>query len=148
MSDLAYWAGTTLGRARRGVEAAGCPVGEDGLARLPDDGSAGGSGDGPGVPAPVLLGMFDPVLHGWASREPVLGPHTTIVTPNGLFKASALVDGRAVGMWTLPGGKVRLDLLEPVGDDALAALAEDARDVQRYLGLPPRDLEVVATVPP
>src|SRR5450755_3593284 len=34
------------------------------------------------LPPPRLLGSFDPVLHGWASREPILGAHQGIVTVN------------------------------------------------------------------
>lgn len=137
-ADLAYWAGTTLGTARRAFAAAGCRVGDDGLARRPDDDGADDETDA--VPAPVLLGPFDAVLHGWPDRTPVLRAHTGVVTVNGIFKASALVGGHVVGTWTLPGGRVTLAPLEPVDDATLAALDADARDVHRYLGSPDRPL--------
>ena len=148
VADLAYWAGTTLGAARRAVAAAGVTIGDDGLARLPDAAPDDAPDDVAAVPAPVLLGPFDPVLHGWQDRTPVLRGHTDVVTVNGIFKASALVGGHAVGTWTLPGGRATLSPLEPVDDEALTALDEDARDVHRYLGLPDRPLAVTSAVPP
>ena len=48
------------------------------------------------VPPPRLLGAFDPVLLGWTSREQILGPHTELVTLNGIFRPFAMVKGRAV----------------------------------------------------
>ncbi len=64
------------------------------------------------VPAPRLLGAFDPVLLGWTSREPILGPHTHLVTMNGIFRPFAMVKGRAVATWKLNRGKVTI---EPLG---------------------------------
>lgn len=136
-ADLATWAGTTLGAARRGLAVLGSTADDDGLHRLPGAAAAAGA-----VPAPVLLGPFDPVLHGWADREAVIGRHTGLVTSNGIFKASALVGGRTVGTWTLPGGRVTLDAFEPLTPDVVAALAEDARAVHHYLGLHDREMVV------
>lgn len=151
-ADLAAWAGTTLGAARRALAAAGCPVGDDGLARLPDDGTDDGTDDGADdasdLPAPVLLGPFDPVLHGWPDRTPLLRGYAGVVTDNGIFKATALVAGRVAGTWALPGGRATLTTLEPLPAATLAALDADARDVHRYLGLPDRPLAVATTVPP
>ena len=150
-ADLAYWAGTTLGTARRAFTAAGCTVGDDGLARLPDDADeqdvAADADDAPDVPAPVLLGPFDPVLHGWPDRSPLLRGYAGVVTDNGVFKATALVGGHVAGVWTLPAGRATLTTLEPLAGPARAALDEDARDVHRYLGLPDRPLVVTTTVP-
>ena len=75
--DLAKWAGLTLRDARRALRdiAAELVEGEDGLLRL----AAPGRGSpGPGaaaLPPPRLLGVFDPLLHGWQSRGAVLGQH-------------------------------------------------------------------------
>ena len=88
-----------------------------------------------GLPPPRLLGSFDPLLHGWVSREPILGQHTGIVTVNGLFRPFALVEGRAVATWRLPDGVVELDRLAEVSAAAQEALAADAADVRRFLGL-------------
>jgi hypothetical protein len=125
-ADLAAWAGITLGDAREGLAAAG--------------GSASGEeppDTGAGVPEPVLLGPFDPVLHGWPDRDWVLGPYRRLVTTNGIFRPTVLVGGRAVGTWTRPRGQVELSLFEEVGPGVQQALAEDGADVARFLGSSP-----------
>ena len=130
--DLAKWAGLSLGDARRGlqvIERGTVPV-ADGLVDVADRGTPAP------LPPPRLLGPFDPLLHGWASREPFTGPHTGVVTTNGLFRPVALVDGHVVATWRLAGGRVTIAPLEPVADAALAALELDAAEVLRYLGLP------------
>ena len=70
-----------------GAELEERPGGLVDLARTPRSG---------GRPRPRLLGGFDPLLHGWVDRTPVLGANQTIVTTNGSFRPFALVDGRAV----------------------------------------------------
>lgn len=88
--DLAYWAGVPLRDARAALATARPP------------------GRRPGVPAPRLLGAFDPVLCGWASRAWVLGSHAGNVVSGGLYRPFALVDGRAVATWSLRRGQVAL----------------------------------------
>jgi hypothetical protein len=132
--DLAKWAGLPLGEARRGLVAI-APLlrdREDGLAQL-----AGTRSDAAELPAPTLLGPYDPVLLGWASRQPILGPHRQIVTVNGLFRPFALVHGRAAGTWTWSGGQVTLQKFGELTDHAEAELAADAQDVRRFLGAGP-----------
>ena len=139
--DLAYWAGLPLRDARDGVRACGAVELEPGTGLLVP---AGTPAPRPAreVPPPTLLGMFDPLLHGWASRAPVLGRHdsTHVVTSNGLFRATALVDGRAVATWTMPSGRVRLAALpgERIAPADEAALGVEADDVARFLGTDPR----------
>ena len=88
------------------------------------------------LPAPRLLGAFDPLLHGWAAREPFVGRHTGVVTTNGIFRPVALVRGRVVATWALPGGRLSVAPLEPLTTRDRRALAEDGADVLRFLGLP------------
>lgn len=128
--DLAKWAGLPLGEVRRGLSAIAAELRDrpDGLAELAVSHRREVS-----LPAPRLLGAFDPVLLGWASREPVLGSHQGIVTVNGLFRPFALVGGKAAGIWSWTRGQVALDGFGPLPADAEAALAADARDVQRFL---------------
>jgi len=137
--DLAQWSGLPLGEARRGIAAIARRLRErnDDLAELASpresaDASDGGAGE---LPPPRLLGPFDPVLHGWTSREPILGPHKSIITVNGLFRSFAMVNARAAGTWKLVAGQVVLDLFAPVPDPAASALRADAADVVRYLGV-------------
>ena len=131
--DLARWAGLPLRDARSGLTAISAELIQrpDGLADLA---ALAGQRDH-GLPPPRLLGSFDPLLHGWVSREPILGQHTGIITVNGLFRPFALVEGRAVATWRLPGGVVELDWLAEVPAAAQEALAADAADVRRFLGL-------------
>jgi len=135
--DLAKWAGLPVGDARRGLAGIAGRLADrdDGLAGLarPDD---PGGGDCP-LPPPRLLGAYDPVLLGWASREPIVGPHGKLVAINGLFRPFAMVAGRAVGTWGMPGGRVALTTFAPLPAAAAAALAADAAEVERFLHGPP-----------
>jgi hypothetical protein len=64
----------------------------------------------------------------------VVGVHRQLVTDNGLFRAFAMVDGRAVGTWSYADRRVTPTLLEPVPADVVAALEADARAVEAFLG--------------
>ncbi|MFI5026100.1 MAG: winged helix DNA-binding domain-containing protein [Solirubrobacterales bacterium] len=127
--DLARWAGLPLRDARAGLGAIAPELveREDGLfhlaARPPE----------PEVPGPRLLGAFDPVLLGWTSREPILGPHTHFVTMNGIFRPFAMVKGRAAAGWRLNRGKVAIEPLDPIPRSAMAALEAEAMDVERFM---------------
>jgi hypothetical protein len=137
--DLAKWAGLPLRDVRRGLRAIAPELdeGQHGLVRLArqPDGTARAAGPEPALPPPRLLGVFDPLLHGWQSRATVLGRHEAQIVRGGMFGSFALVGGRAVGTWSLPGGQVSLTLLEPVSAAHRRALETDAEDVRRFLGL-------------
>jgi Winged helix DNA-binding domain len=128
--DLARWAGLPLRDARAGLGAIADELEEEdgGLLRL-----ARGRGKPAPLPPPRLLGAFDPVLLGWTSREDVLGPHTNLVTRNGMFHPFAMADGKAVAKWGFPGGKVELQPLQRLPARTAAALEADAADVTRFL---------------
>jgi hypothetical protein len=127
--DLARWAGLPLRDARAGLGAIAAELEQrdDGLVDLR------GRPEPQPLPEPMLLGAFDPLLLGWCSREEVTGPHTALVTVNGIFRPFALVGGRAVATWKLARGKVAIETLEPVTKKAAKALAADAVDVERFL---------------
>ena len=136
--DLARWAKLTLRDARAGLDAIRSELVEipEGLVDLVQR-------DEPaGMPRPRLLGPFDPLLLGWASRDFVVGPHK-VVTSNGLFRACALVEGRVVGTWGLNGTTLTIRLLERVKAQHVEALRSDAADVLRFLGLADRTQVVV-----
>jgi DNA glycosylase AlkZ-like len=107
---------------------------DDGLADLARRHDPGG-GDCP-LPPPRLLGAYDPVLLGWTTRDPIVGPHGKLVAINGLFRPFAMVAGRAVGTWSMPGGKVAFTPFAPLAEAAAAALAADATEVERFLHSP------------
>jgi Winged helix DNA-binding domain len=127
--DLAKWAGLTLRDARAGLEAIAPELRQrpDGLVDLRSRPPAAE------LPPPRLLGPFDPLLHGWCSRDGILQGHNGIVTTNGVFRPFALVGGRAVATWSLRGGKVAIAPFDPVAAADAAALEADARDVKRFL---------------
>ena len=134
--DLAYWTGLPLGDARRGLAGIrGLVDHGDGLVSLrsTDDADAAE----PAAPAPVLLGPFDPLLHGWKSRTLVVGDDEEgVVTSNGIFRPVALVGGVAVAVWGLAAGTLTWTVrdgcrLDPADE---AALLADAARVVDYLG--------------
>lgn len=128
--DLAKWAGIGLRDARLGLARCGAVQRADGLAEL----RANPQRAAAVLPPPRLHGAFDPLLLGWVSREPVVGPHRQLVTVNGLFRPFALVGGRAVATWTVDGGDVALAPFAPLDSQTKAALDSDAADVIRFLG--------------
>ena len=134
--DLAKWAGITLSDARSGFASI------DGEYVASEEGllAPGALGRTP-MPSPRLLGPFDPLLHGWVSREPFVGGHVGVVTRNGIFRPVALVDGRIVATWSLPGGGPRIVPLERLSAPVRRALSEEAVDVLRFLGLPNRPVD-------
>lgn len=128
--DLARWSGLGLREVRSGLAAIASELEPraDGLLAL--------TGHPPAaeLPPPRLLGPFDPLLHGWVSRDAILGANRVVVTVNGLFRPFALVRGRAVATWRMPAGEVMLEPFKPLSQRDAAALRADARDVVRYLG--------------
>jgi hypothetical protein len=127
--DLARWAGLPLRDARAGLGAIAKELVErdDGLVHL------AAHPPRPEVPKPKLIGAYDPVLLGWTSREQIIGPHTHLVTNNGLFRPFAMVKGRATATWRLNRGKVTIEPLGPIPKKATAALNADAADVERFM---------------
>jgi hypothetical protein len=123
-------------------------VRSDGLAQVRSDDSASlgqddsaqvrsaSSGRGQSRLPPKLLGSFDPVLLGWASRDDVVGEYRSLVTVNGIFRPFVMVAGRAVGTWGLPdgpGGAATMELFEPISPTAAGVLEREVADVRRFL---------------
>jgi len=136
--DLAKWAGLPLGEARRALRAVAAglrdrPDGQAELASKPDCPAQHEPGGVRSGPRPRLLGAYDPLLLGWASRTEILDGHQDLVTVNGLFRPFALVDGRAAGTWSWTNGRVVLNRFAELSSSAESALAAEARDVKRFL---------------
>jgi len=129
--DLAKWAGLPLRDARAGLSTIAGELTEVGGGLLAPQGF-------PMEAAPVptrLLGPFDPLLHGWVDRRPVVGDAAGVVTVNGLFRPIALARGRAVATWGLASGALTVRPFAPLPAATRRALVAEARDVARYLGL-------------
>jgi hypothetical protein len=129
--DLSRWAGLPLRDARAGLGAISSEIEDsgDGLVDLR------GRPEPAELPPPRLLGPYDPLLLGWTSREFVLGEHQQLVTVNGIFRPFALVRGRAVGSWGMPGGEVVLEPFGHLGRTDAAALDAEAQDVRRFFAI-------------
>ena len=128
-ADLAKWAGLPRREARVGLQAIASDLHQDegdlvdlkrGAAtlRLPD---------------PQLLGSFEPVLLGWTTRDAILGEAAARVVSGGVFRAFALVRGRAVATWAISRGTVELEPFRPLSSADRSALETEAADVTRYL---------------
>ena len=117
-ADLATWSGLPLRDARAGLQAI-----------------ASAREAAPGAIPARLLPAFDPYLLGWKDRAfAVPARHAKRVQPGGgMLRATATVDGRAVGTWSAAGGEVTLDLFGRVAPAAKAALHADAEDVARFV---------------
>jgi winged helix DNA-binding protein len=128
--DLARWAGLPLRDARAGLGAVSSELNDlgDGLVDLRK------RPPGAELPPPRLLGPWDPLLLGWTSRADVLGAHKQLVTVNGIFRPFALVRGRAAASWSMPRGEVLIEPFGQLGKEDAAALEDEARDVERFLG--------------
>jgi hypothetical protein len=128
--DLAKWGGLRLRDARAGLEAiaGSLEVRPDGRVSL-----AAATGATVETGAPRLLGAFDPLLMGWASRAPILGRHDAKVVSGGTFRPFALVRGRGVATWRLMDGRVELAPFARLARADAAALDADAEDVMRFL---------------
>jgi len=128
--DLAKWAGLALRDVRAGLRAIASELGErdDGLLELAAHPPTAE------IPPPRLLGAFDPVLLGWTSREAILGPHTPLITTNGLFRPFAMVRGRAIAIWKFSNEEVTIEPFDRIPPSVAAALDADAGAVARFLG--------------
>jgi hypothetical protein len=130
--DLAMWAKLPLRDVRAGLAAIETVDAGDGLLDLPDRAAP--------EPLPTrLLGNFDPILHGWVSRDPVLGMHESDVVTGGIFRSWAFAGGNAVALWRIAGGRVRIAPFAPLAKRTERTLLADAEAVVAYLGLPTKD---------
>jgi hypothetical protein len=130
-ADLAAWSGLALRDARAGLTAIASKLAERGddlvdlTAREPTPDA---------IPARLLAG-FDPYLLGWKDRAfAVPARYAKRVHPGGgMLRATATVDGRAVGTWSSAGGKPKLEPFGRLPAGARTALAKEADDVARFV---------------
>ena len=132
-ADLARWAGLPLRDARAGLSAIAGSLADVG-GELVD---LAGRPRAARLPAPRLLGPFEPVLLGWCSRTAVLGELENTVVTGGVFRGFALAGGRAVAGWKLDGRRVVLSPARELSPQVAGALARDGEALVRFLGLSP-----------
>lgn len=137
-ADLVWWLGGTKTAVRHALaDVAGVEVALASGATawvLPDDPVL----EGPVAevePWPALLPVLDPTVMGWKERSFYLGDHGPMLfDTNGNAGTTAWWDGRIVGCWAQdPDGVVVLNVLEDVGSDARAALADEAERLTSWL---------------
>jgi hypothetical protein len=128
--DLARWAGLPLRDARAGLTAIARDLQDrpDGLIDLADRPPAAE------LPAPRLLGAYEPALLGWRSREEILGEHEPRVVTGGLFRPFALVRGAAVATWRITRGEIEVTPFDRLTRADAKALDADGDAVLSYLG--------------
>jgi winged helix DNA-binding protein len=140
--DLAAWAGLPIGEARTAfsriagrISGVAMPHGSAWLLRR-----APVADDAPRGPHVRLLGAFDGLLLGYRNRALVLEPRHArrIQAGGGIVRPAVIVDGRVVATWRQQrlGRRLRV-IVEPfaLGEAALPALAAEAADVGRFVGL-------------
>jgi hypothetical protein len=130
-ADLATWSGLPLRDARAGLNAIASELAPRGDGRV----DLAARDSVPDAIPPRLLPAFDPYLLGWKDRSfAVPSKHIRRVHPGGgILRATATVDGLAVGTWSAPGGAFELELFARVASAAKAALDDDAADVARFV---------------
>lgn len=134
--DLRWWTGWTGGQTKRALA-------QDGVvACVLDDGEAGvvlaDDVEPVGAVAPwvALLPALDATPMGWKRRDFYLGAHAErLFDVNGNVAPTVWADGRIVGGWARrKGGEIVFGLLEDIGAEASAAVAEEAAALTPRLG--------------
>jgi hypothetical protein len=134
VKDFQGWTGLTMTDARKAVTAADLAQ-DDGLFYFPSDVAD--------LPKALLLPGFDEYLLGFKDRSLFMAPaHFNAVVPggNGMFKATAVHQGRVIGTWQrrMLSKKVVLTItpLVNVSVSARRAFESPAQDYSTYLGRP------------
>jgi DNA glycosylase AlkZ-like len=134
-ADLQWWTGWTAKWVKEALaEIRPVEVDLDGVTGLvlPDDVDPG--------PAPqpwvALLPALDPTVMGWPRREWFLGEHgPALFDRSGNPGPTVWCDGRIVGGWAQrKDGEIAYRLLEDVGAEAAAAIAETAESLRVWHG--------------
>src|SRR5882757_6623890 len=158
--DFARWSGLPLGRARRGIAAAGDRIAEvpgpDGPLRIAAGTEPPSARTGAGAWAPTsagagartsagavrLTGHFDPYLLGYRDRDLLLDPAfaARIATGGGFLMPSVLLDGAVVATWwhTRRSDRsltIRVESLTgPPTAELTAGVGAEVADIARFLG--------------
>ncbi|WCB91946.1 hypothetical protein DSM104299_00625 [Baekduia alba] len=136
-ADLQWWTGWTAGQTKAAL-AAGDVVdvaledGADGVVLADDLDPVGAA-----APWVALLPALDATPMGWKHRDFYLGAHAErLFDVNGNVSPTVWAGGRIVGGWTKDpnSGEVVTQLVEDVGAEAAAAIADEAAALTPRLG--------------
>jgi hypothetical protein len=134
VEDIKWWTGWSLGHTRAALAALDVQAvdldGPEGLVLA-------GDRESPPLEAFVtLLPGLDPTTMGWKHRDWYLGEHRErVFDRNGNGGPTVWVDGRIVGGWAQrKTGEVVFRLLEDIGAERSAEVAERAADLEQVLG--------------
>lgn len=145
LGDLVAWSGLPVARARSAitmalprlaevtVEGRACFVLKERLARIRERPA--------GTPTVRLVPAFDTYLLGYRSRELAVPAalERRLQSGGGWRHPAVVVDGQAIGAWTLRKngvrGEVLVEALEPSGRAVREGIQAEVTDVGRFLGL-------------
>ncbi|WP_431096039.1 winged helix DNA-binding domain-containing protein [Polaromonas aquatica] len=147
LADFTWWSGLAAGEARAALEMA--------MPGMEKAQYAGGTvwwsartpalpARQPSTPTVHLLAGFDEYLLGYTDRTPIIDSAEAgkVMTPNGLFRPTLLIDGRVAGTWQAETKKGALTLsIAPFAPSALssrklgAALQAQAQRYAAFNGL-------------
>ena len=138
-ADFAGWSGLPLRDVRAGLERVGSELAE---VRLGEHRAwtLRAARRRPRRRMVRLLPAWDNYLMGHRDRDFIAGPERwpTVMPGGGLIRPTTLVDGVAVGTWSmrLKGGRieVEVDPFEELDDETMAAVREEIQDIQRFEG--------------
>lgn len=135
VADLKWWSGWPLRDVRAALgslEVREVETGEGPAVVLSDDLAA----TPPAEDRAALLPSLDPTVMGWRDRDWYLGEHAgPLFDRNGNAGPTVWWNGRVVGGWACTsGGRVAYRLLEDLGADGEAAVAELAGRFEGWLG--------------
>jgi hypothetical protein len=137
MTDLRWWTGWTLTRAREAltdldVTTVGLDGGAVGIVLTGDEGPDPGSGGG----VVALLPSLDSTTMGWKERDWYLGPYgQELFDTAGNAGPTVWADGRVIGGWGQdPAGTVTFGFVEEVNPGIRSAVADEAALLTEWLG--------------
>ncbi|MDJ0497371.1 MAG: winged helix DNA-binding domain-containing protein [Acidimicrobiia bacterium] len=138
LQDLKWWTGWGVAKTRRALEAVGATAvalegGTTGYMH-PGDHRDGEARTDNWV---ALLPSLDPTVMGWKERSWYVSDEAAreLFDRNGNAGATIWADGRVVGGWAqAPDGTIRTELLEPLDNPLLNAIASEAHQLEEWFG--------------
>ena len=138
-ADLQWWTGWTAGQVKQALGQ--LEIAEVDLGGIPGVMLAADEDAPPAAePWAALLPALDPTAMGWRDRAWYVGEHApALFDRSGNIGPTAWWDGRIVGGWAQrTDGEIAVRLLEDVGAEASAAIADEAQRLREWVGADPK----------